>query len=431
MKLQHAAIAAVFSALLSPSCRKDEDLRPPVAEILLPVPGTTITIPDTILVRVRVSDDHQLTGLAIELLDAEGAVVASAGTISLDGSSGTYDRSLVLTDERLPTGTYTIAARATDGTNDGRGFRQVNILEAPLRLIAVIVAPPFTLQQAAIHQLDPGGTSTAFTTVQDLNGIAVNSRTGHLFTAGARYAPFQAWSVVPGSTVWSIPPASTDQDDQFTAVTVDPVDGRVYFASRDGRIRGFTGQGSAQFNALCLVDHRCQAIVKMGDEVVTWQAAIVGGAARVVTYTPAGTILDQLPLQEEHVAWFQRSTDQLLHFANVDGSGLIEELNIQLGGSPDLRSFPGEPIRHVVRLDAITYIVALQDRLMRFDHASQVATELRSGFPTDALAYDEANGALYAAQGSELLTVDPSTGATVGSMGTSSPIGHILPFFNR
>ena len=134
---------------------------------------------------------------------------------------------------------------------------------------------------------------------------------------------------------------------------------------------------------------------------------------------------------EEHIAWFQRSASQLVHFANVDGSGLIEELNIQQGGSPDLRSFPGEPIRHVVRLDANAYIIALPDRLMRFDHVSHVATELRSGLPTDALAYDVANGALYAAQGSELLTLDPNTGATVANAGVSGPIGHILPYFNR
>ncbi|MCB0765832.1 MAG: hypothetical protein KDB95_01345 [Flavobacteriales bacterium] len=300
-----------------------------------------------------------------------------------------------------------------------------------MRLLGLFLAPPFTLQQATVHRLDADGTSSVFTTIQDFNGIGVNSRTGHLFVAGARYAPFQALPATDLANPWSIPPTSTDQDDQFTALTVDPVDGRVYFASRDGRIRGFTGQGSAQFNAQCLVDHRCQAIVVMGTEIVTWQEAIVGGASTIVTYTPAGTVLDQLPLQEEHIAWFQRSASQLVHFANVDGSGLIEELNIQQGGSPDLRSFPGEPIRHVVRLDANAYIIALPDRLMRFDHVSHVATELRSGLPTDALAYDVANGALYAAQGSELLTLDPNTGATVANAGVSGPIGHILPYFNR
>ena len=93
-------LAAAFIALLLVSCRKDKDLRPPVVEVLEPVAGTTIAIPDTILVRVRVNDDHQLTGLTIELLDEGGAVVATAGTITLEGSSGTYERSMVLMDER-------------------------------------------------------------------------------------------------------------------------------------------------------------------------------------------------------------------------------------------------------------------------------------------------------------------------------------------
>lgn len=431
MRYQQSALVVACIAAFSLACRKDKDERPPLVQILDPVPGTTIAVPDTVRVQVRVSDEHGLTSLTIELIDTQNAVVASAGTINLDGITGTYERSLVLTDERMPSGTYTIVARASDGTNDGRGFRSVNILEAPLRLLAIFLAPPFTQQEATIHRLAPDGTSNAFANVLDFNGVAVDGHTGHLFVAGSRYAAFQAIPATAGALPWQVPPPTTDQYDQFTAVTVDPTDHRVYFATRDGAIRGFTGQGTPRFNAQCLPDHRCQAIVAMGNDVVTWQKAIVGGAARIVTYTTSGTLLDQLPAAPEHVAWFHRSAGQLIHFANLDGSGLIEELNIQSGGSPEIRSFPGEPIRHVIRQNANIHLIALADRVVRFDHATHGVTEIRNGFSADALAFDPANGVLYAAQGAELHTIDPNTGAIIATTGTGGPIGHILPLLNR
>lgn len=431
MTLHHAVLAGLSAAFLLTACRKDKDDTPPTVVILEPVAGTTIAIPDTVTIRVQVSDEQVIRSLTVELTDAANATVANAGTLTLNGTGGTYTFSLPLTDERLSGGTYTIEARASDGRNDGRGFREVNILPAPLRLRAVFLAPPFSTSGATITRIDSLGQPATFATVADFNGIAVDSYTQQLFVAGSQYAPFQAFPTSSSASAWQVPPPANDLPEQFTAVTVDPKDRRVYFATRDGFIRGFTGQGAQQFTAQCLPGHRCEAIVVMETEVATWQRAIVGGASRVVTYTVAGTVYEQQPVEYDRVALFHRSGSSLIHFANTNGSGLIEDINISAGGSPDIRSFPGEMIRCVVRLDADTFVIALDDRIIRFDHTLQGITPIATGISANAMAYEPATGALYIAEGSTLLTIDQNSGSIVGSIATGSTIGHILTLLNR
>jgi len=85
----------------------------------------------------------------------------------------------------------------------------------------------------------------------------------------------------------------------------------------------------------------------------------------------------------------------------------------------------------VIRQNANIHLIALADRVVRFDHATHGVTEIRNGFSADALAFDPANGVLYAAQGAELHTIDPNTGTIIATTGTGGPIGHILPLLNR
>ena len=169
----------------------------------------------------------------------------------------------------------------------------------------------------------------------------------------------------------------------------------------------------------------------MENEVATWQRAIVGGASRIVTYTPAGTVFEQLPVEHERIALFHRTGSSLMHFANAGGEGLIEDLNISAGGAPVIRTFPGEEIRAVVRLNPNQFIVALENRLVRFDRPLQTVIPLASGISADALAYEAATGSLFIATGTTLLTMDPNTGTIVANSSVGFSVGHILPLLNR
>lgn len=421
----------IFIALACWTCRKDKDETAPIVRILAPAAGQVLAVPDTITVSVEVSDDRIVEGLVIDLLDTQGIPVTPSITVTVNAERATVVRDLVVVNERLPSGTYTLAARASDGTNDGRGFQDIDLLEAPLRLRAVFLAPPFSTDPSAILRLDSAGVLSEFLTVQDLNGVAVDGASQHLMVAGSQFAPFQAVPTATGSMTWQVSAPSSDAPEQFTALTVDPLDGRTYFSTRDGFIRGFTGEGMQQFTAQCLPGHRCEAVVVLGDRIATWQRAIVGAAQVMVTYTIAGTTQATLPVEHELISIHRRTTGSVLFFGNAEGIGTVESINIDAGGSPELRSFEEGPIKAVARLDAAVFVIALPGRLVRFDHTTNTVSELIAGIAVEALAFDPATGALFASQGDLLHTIDPNTGTLTDTRGTGMNIGHVLPLRNR
>ncbi|MBL7940008.1 MAG: hypothetical protein JNL43_11670 [Flavobacteriales bacterium] len=412
-------------------CRKDGDDTPPSVRIIAPAAGSTYSIPDTITVHVEASDDRTLEGLVIDVTDGNGISICTPVIVSENASSVSVARDLVIDRERTPSGTYTIVARASDGSNDGRAFLDIQLIEAPLRLRSIFLAPAFTTASATIQRVDSTGSVSDWLTLPDLNGIAVDGYSQHLMVAGSQLGPFQAIPTAAGSYPWQRQPPANDVPEQFTGLTVDPTDGRTYFATRDGFIRGFTGEGTERFTAEAMAGYRCEAIVVLDDRVATWQQAIVGQDRKVVTYSMAGTIQDILQVEHERVALFARTATSALLFANQDGSGLIEDLNIMAGGTPEVRSFAGEVIRAVVRLDANSFVIALADRLVRFNYPTNTIVELTSSTSADALAYDPATGALFAAEGNELLTIDPNSGTTTSTLSAGIQIGHILPLRNR
>lgn len=430
MSSWRAALFLTFLTLFLWSCRKDGDGTAPSVKILSPSSGQALAIPDTLVVTVQVSDDRLVEGVVVSLVDAQGSPVASQVAI-VNAMSATVTRKLVVTSERLVSGTYSVIARASDGTNEGRDFQDVNVMAAPWRLRAVFIAPPPSTDPVNIIRMDSTGILTTWSTMQDFNGMAVDSYTQHVMLAGSRFAPFQAIPTAPSSTGWQVPPPMNDAPEQFTALTVDPFDGRTYFATRDGFIRGFTGDGAQRFTGQCLTGHRCEAIAVLGDRLAAWQRAIVGGAQIVVTYTVAGTAQGSLPVEHERVALFRLTSERLLHFANDAGSGLIEQLNLDAMGTPDLRTLPEEMIAAVARVSDDRYILALPDRLVAYRYSTNTVAQFAQESGIRALEFDPATGAIFAGQGSTLLTLDANTGVVTNSMAIGSEIDKIGVLRNR
>lgn len=430
MSLRKSPLFLAFLTLLLWSCRKDEDGTAPSVRILSPTAGQVLAIPDTLEVTVQVSDDRMVESVVISLVDEQGSPVASQ-VAAVNAMSSTVTRNFVVASERLASGTYSIIARASDGTNEGRGFQDVNVIAAPWRLRAVFIAPPSSTDPVNIIRMDSTGELSTWSTMQDFNGMAVDSYTQHVMLAGSRFAPFQALPTAPLSTTWQLAPPMNDAPEQFTALTVDPFDGRTYFATRDGFIRGFTGDGAQRFTGQCLSGHRCEAIAVLGDRLATWQRAIVGGAQIVVTYTVAGTSQASLPVEHERVAFFRLTSERLLHFANEAGNGLIEQVNLDAMGTPDLRTFPEGMITAVTRVSADRYILALPERLAVFNHASNTVNQFAALSGVQALDFDPATGSIFAGQGSTLLTLDANTGTVTNSTAVGSAVATICSLRNR
>jgi len=417
--------------VISAGCRKDRDSTAPQVQVSAPGIGSTVQLPDTFVVQVDVSDDHALGRLVIDVLNTDGSPVATTASFTLSGTTASVQHAFIITDERLRSGDYTIEARAFDGSNEGKGSLTIQLNEVPLRLRAVFMAPAFSNTASTIQKLDSAWQLSDLVTVQDLNGIAVDSYTQHLMIAGSQFQPFQALPTTTSSNSWQYAAPGNDAPEQFTALSVDPSNGLTYFATRDGFIRGFTGNGAQVFTAQSLSGYHTQAIVALDERVITWQKAIVGPEQQAVSYTVAGSVLEILPVPFERIHLFRRISGRLILFANDNGNGVVKDLNITEAGSPTRYLFTEGTFRAAVQLDADNYIVALPDRIFRYTYSTNIRQQIATGMVVEDMAYDRATGLLFVAEGNTIHALDPNTGMIANSFSTGMAVAHIGILNNR
>ncbi len=435
MRDQHRALLLGCVLVFFGSCNKDKDENAPNVRIVAPSEGYSLSIPDTLAIRVEVDDDRNVERLVIAVTNELGVPIAPAIAVDVNSTSATIEQALVFIDESTESGHYTIMAYTTDGTNEKRDFVDISIQAAPLRLRAVFIAPPTSEPPPyAITRIDSLGGISDWTTISEFAGAAIDPQTKHLILAGGAYQPLTALPTEAGISTWIV----SNQNGAgaswpyFLGLCLDPDDGRCYFGTDDGLIRGFSGNGQSQFNAQTLANHRSYGTAILGDLLVSHQKENVLGTSRLVTYaSSSGVLQTSFPLDMETVELFRRSDDQVLVFGNRAGEGVIQDRNVLFGGNFEMRVFSEGPIASVVRLNANTWVIALPNRLVRFDYPSNGISELAAGVAATALAYESATGSLYVGSGSNITLLDPMTGTITGAFSLSEPVGSILPLLNR
>lgn len=422
----------LLSALSIAACRKDLDTTAPKVTILLPGAGTTLSIPDTLTVRVRVEDDSGLKSVWMALTDVNGVPVAPAVLVPVDGSSAMIERDISVLDERITSGMYTLTVRADDETNTGSAFRPVNVQAAPLRLRAVYLTTPFGGTPATITRIDSLGGQSTFLTMADVNGGTAVGRTRHVVLAGGQSAPLLGVPTWSGAGNWQVANQNALAQPFFRHLRLDPTDGRVYFGTNDGFIRGFMGSGSQTFTAQTQAGFLSIATAVVGDRLMVAEQAISLPERRMVSYTyTSGIPLAWHPLDLDVRHLDKRSSSTALVFGDRAGEGVIQERDVMQGGVFEMRVFSEGGIRSVARLNGDAWAVALPDKIVRFHYPTNTVVTLAQGISATWLAYEEATGRIYAAQDATVHLIDPGTGQQVGTISAPHPIGAVLPLLNR
>lgn len=433
MRDQQWALLLAVLGVFSSGCRKDKDEKPPVVRILSPTNGHSLTVRETISVRVEVSDDHTVESVVVSVIDAQGVPIAAAASAQVNASSAVLDLSLVVSNERIATGQYTLVARASDGENDGRAFLDVLVNAAPLRLRSVFILPrtsdpaPYT-----VTRIDSTGALSTWTVLSELACAAITP--DNLYTAGSASQPVMRWSFDPIQSTTLFPnqnPVGINEP-YFYGTTIDPADGRLYSGTRDGIIRGFGVQGSQTFTATTTSGSRSTLTTVVGDKLASHVVTPSTGERKLLTYAySSGALLGQFQSDIEAIGAFRRTDQWLLVMGNRNGDGVIVERNVDVGGTIDVLTLPGDPIRKAIRLNESTYILGLTTGLARFSQPSNTLVTIAPGLVVDALAVDPTSGHVLAGSGDQLLEVDPNSGAVITTRTMPSSIGYILPLLNR
>lgn len=424
---------ALALLLLLAACRKEEDQDRPQVRILEPAGSITLNVPDTLLVRVEVQDERIVERVTIALTDANGVPVAPPVQATVNQPSAVVVRELPVTNEFLATGSYTLSVTASDGANEGRAFRSVDLQAAPLRLRALYVTPPAGHPPpVTVWRVDSTGALAEYRSLSEFGGAAIDAR--RLYLCGTVVQPTVGLPQAAGVGALTIPnegPAGGTIP-FFHGPTIDPSDGRFYLASQDGFIRGYGSGGPQTFTAISPPDVRSRHTAVAGGRLVSLARNQVLDEWRMVVHAiPAGDVLSQFAMDLEPLDLQYWQGDQVLVFGQRNGAGVIQARNVQQGGGSDLMTFNGGPLLDVARAAPGTYFVALPDQIVRYSTSSNSVTVVAQGLEARALAFEAATGTLYAGVDGQLVAIDPTTGARTVLHTFPHPVGLILPLLNR
>jgi len=142
--------------LIIASCRHDEDMYAPEIIYTEPAAGYTVNMPDTLDVKVAISDDRIIRTVVLTLVNEDKIPVIPGIYYYPDNTDFLIETSLPLVDKSMASGPYNLLVTVSDGTDQKNKYQQIFINEIPLQLQAYIIVTAQFDFKSIIIKLDPG-----------------------------------------------------------------------------------------------------------------------------------------------------------------------------------------------------------------------------------------------------------------------------------
>ena len=411
------------------ACRKEIDSEAPVVTILHPSDGVVVQVPDTLVIELEVRDNERLRSVSASLTDPQGVPLTGIVTRTLDGTYGRISLSLPVSDETLQGGILYLTVRASDGRNDGRAFRQVNVLPAPLRRLAILLAPaPGTT--GTVFRFDPSTGSEAWHGPADIGPLLAVGP--NVFLAGSDLAPLQRrsftgnWSTLAENGT----PASSGRP-FFRGLGHAPSDDRIYVGMDDGRVAGYLKSGARVFNGWSFPGTESHALLPLEDRVVSSAFDEVGNAWRLTEHAyVSGDALTWRPLDHACTALRSAGGERVLSFGNINGAMAIRSIYLVQGGTISEAYVPGILLHEVVSSTGGDHFLATSNGIKRYSTSTGLTDVANTG-PVLGMALDGATGSLWALTEGQLNQVSPTNGAIVGTWTVPVGMAQVEVVLNR
>jgi hypothetical protein len=283
-------ILLITCLLVMISCKDEEDTSEPQINIEIPVAGMNVIIPDTVDVKVLVTDDRVINSVTIAVVDAEYREVVQRKSYLPGNKDFTAETAFSLTDKNLETGTYYIKVTADDGSNINHEYRDINIQGIGQMLVGFIAITSQVGIQSEIFLLDPVyETDTHFILNDTYHLSAIHSNWEQFFFISDEPSSLTSYPVSHFEPEWEV--GASPPRPEFTAVISDV---ELMFSSANGDVTIVDKNGNIRLRTSPYEDKSITQLAS--DENYIYAAHIsLGGDIHELTvlYRVTGEIRDQ------------------------------------------------------------------------------------------------------------------------------------------
>jgi outer membrane protein assembly factor BamB len=419
-------------ALAAQSCQKEKDKQAPSVSISVPQGGSTLSIPDTLQVRASYSDDKIVEDLFIQLVGPDGTQAVPELRVSVDAANGAIDRTWIINDERLLSGTYRLVVSASDGTNTGSAEVQVQVQEAPLRTICLFASVQTGAEELTVYRIGEDLVAQPFGTFQqDASDVIVDSYNNLVLVAGGSTGPCLALDATTGAKRWSLSNPNVLELPYFTCVYPSETDRRIYVGDLNGIISGYSAQGSRVFNTTTIPGKRSEVCFSSGNALVSVQKEISSEERAVGVYDRySGQLLGQQPCETRVEAVYGYSDGTLLFFGNDQND--LGTLEVRTAGGKFLgQASLGSELVSTVQESAQIYYLGFSSSIVRYSYTEGTQQTVFSGTGARRMGIDRARGWLLLAEENEATLVNISNGQVLTNIPFVGQVLSIRALYNR
>ena len=174
----------LLSFLLAAGCKKrNQDEVFPSIRIDSPTIGQMFFYLNTIDINASITDDRKLESVIVEVTNAQNVRYLESKTFYPDDKTFELNYTITHDDLILPSGTYYIRIRSSDGENETTVFREIQLIEAPRILERVFIIRDIGVA-TAIDTLQGGILSPCITYPQSYLFGGIDSHSQQLVACG-------------------------------------------------------------------------------------------------------------------------------------------------------------------------------------------------------------------------------------------------------
>lgn len=419
----------VISGLFS--CKKEKDVKDPQINISSPWEGQSFNVYDTVSISFSVTDDNRLVSVSAAIVNEQFIPVLPEVSFSPSGTTFSQTFLYEIDDVRLPSGSYYVRIKASNGTNSENAYSLINISEAP-KIKKGIFAFQRGVNDFTVFRIDDNNvTSTFINATGDFSAALIDSYWQAVYTLGVTTSGLKAFDANTSTLKWH------KQPNNGTSPTFSSLmhNGKyVYAGYRDGFIKAYDQNGNIKFSASVPAPFYPKEIFEYQQFLFLQTKELNGPAKKIVLLDKdSGAGMQEVSTSSDVLEFLPKDVNNIYVLGNSNLQGNLEIYDINSNGSWSPHTLPAGKITCAASVDANTILVGMDNNtLFKYYYPTNSLLTFASGFYPSSLAYDQINNQVIVGTIGEMKIINYSNPTLVNTVSISSDtINQIGILYNK
>jgi hypothetical protein len=408
------------------SCKPDEGLYAPEIIFMEPKAGQAIDMPDTLDVKVQISDYRLIRTAVLTLVNENKIPVIPAKYFYPDSTEFFINASLPLVDKSLASGQYNLLVTVSDGTDQKNHYQPVVLNEIPVQLEAYFVITSRLDFKSTIIKLNPSfETDTQFVFPHAYLLSAVHGMWDEFFFVTTEPSDILAFKPETFEAEWDM--AASPPRPLITALFPDK---DLVFSTANGDAGILDADGNISLRTQAFDNKTIQCLAADDKYIFAAHISLSGDIHELTVFSRITGDLWEQRLVSGEIKSLVPVENKLLLFMQVASNAEIVDYDPMNFILTEVAFLPGENIKSTVKISDSQVLILTEDKVISYNPASNQLSDYKDQAYKFG-RYDFLNDEVFLAMDTVLYGFRRNTGVLIGEKSFQEKILDFQILYNK